>query len=98
VSDERFTRSTNLIESSKGFQVQVLGRAGLLYREDDHVMSISSEVQMPPAGMIVYTASISRWEPPYEREALLDSRKGEIIDNIQRAFEFTGVDVEFSPY
>ena len=45
----------NIVESSDGFSVEVLGRTGLLYREGDRKMFVDSEVLMGPSGMGIYS-------------------------------------------
>jgi hypothetical protein len=84
----------NVIESEEGFSVEVLGRTGLLYTEQLRSMWIDSEV-LATANIAVFTESIRRWNPPYEREPINEDQRDTIIDNIRRAFNWRGTNVLF---
>jgi hypothetical protein len=86
----------NVIESDEGFSVEVLGRAGLRYREPPREMLVDSEVLAGPSGLVVYGHSIRKWEPPYAGEALAEGKRQEILDNIRRAFRYRGLDIQVS--
>ena len=43
-----------------GCTVVVLDRTGLRYREADRSVPIDSEMLVPPAGMVVYAATVTR--------------------------------------
>lgn len=84
----------SVIECDEGFSVQVLGRAGLLYREGERQLYIRSELLLGPTAQVIYTRSIKAWEPPFQQEDIDASKKEQIIDNIRRAFRWTGYEIE----
>ena len=86
---------TNVIESDSGFAVEVLGRTGLLYVENDRKMKIDSEVLMGPRAMVVYLDSISKWLPPHDAVPVDQGARKRIMDNIREAFLFRGAEISF---
>lgn len=82
-----------VIECDEGFSVQVLGRADLLYREGERQLVIESEMLATPSGLVIYTDSIQTWEPPFHHEEIAMAKKAQIIDNIRRAFRWTGYEI-----
>jgi len=52
----------NVVESSEGFYVEVLGRTGIKYVEGLRAVFIDSEVLMGPEGMMVHENSITNWQ------------------------------------
>src|SRR5262245_59271710 len=80
----------NVINSDEGFSVEVLGRTGVLYSEGRKILKINSEVLAGPAGLVIYTNSIIRWEPPDEDELVDTAKRQAIVENIRRAFRFRG--------
>jgi len=86
----------NVIESDEGFSVEVLGRTGVRYSEGGRTLRVDSEVLAGPAGLVIYTASITQWNPPHESEAVDESKRQVIVDNIRRAFRFRGLEIEVS--
>lgn len=85
---------TNVIESDTGFSVEVLGRVGLLYREQGRTMKIDSEVLMGPKAMVVYTDSMTKWLPPFDGEPVDNSVRQRIVENLRSAFRFRGAEIE----
>ena len=73
----------NVIESEKGYSVEVLGRTGLRYTDGGRVLHIDSEVLAGPSGIIIYSQSINT-----------EKDKAKIIENIQAAFKFRGFDIQ----
>jgi hypothetical protein len=84
----------NVIQSDEGFSIEVLGRTGLLYTEEDKSLSIDSEVLAGPSGLVVYKNSIKAWNPPHNNELIVESKRNAIIENIRRAFRFRGLEIE----
>lgn len=84
----------SVIECDEGFSVQVIGRAGLLYREGERQLHVGSELLVGPTGQVIYTKSIKAWEPPFQQDEIDASKKEQIIDNIRRAFRWTGYEIE----
>jgi len=85
---------TNLVASDDGFSVEVLGRTGLTYREGNRSMFVDSEVMAGPSGLLVYSSSIGKWDPPFDSELISEAVKVKIISNIRDAFRFQGYDIE----
>jgi len=83
----------NVIESDKGFSVEVLGRTGLLYREGSKVMRIDSEV-LNSTTIAVIKESVRGWDIPHEHEVIDDGERNRIMDNIIQAFDFKLVKIE----
>jgi hypothetical protein len=77
--------SNNVIESDEGFSVEVLGRVGMLYREGNRSLHISSEVIMGPA-IALFAKSIKEWQSPDGPRAVSGEEKERIVENIRRAF------------
>ena len=77
----------NVITSSEGYSVEVLGRTGLMYSEGKKSMRIDSEV-LNQDEIAVVKSSIMAWSSPHEAEAIDDNKRDTIIENIRRAFVF----------
>ena len=81
-------KESNVIESNEGFCLEVSGRSGLKYRENDKMMLIDSEVTTN--GMAVYVPSIKKWEPPNSEKIITDNKREIILKNIRDALTFWG--------
>ena len=79
----------NLITSDSGFSVEVLGRTGLRYTEDDRTMLIDSQV-LARHGIALYRSSLRRWEPPNDSLPIDEDQRNRIVENIRQAFIFMG--------
>ncbi len=84
----------NVIESSDGYIVEVLGRTGILYKEGDRYIHIDSEVLAGPSGVVVYTDSIKSWCGPNEVVPVDEVDRERIVSNIKAAFRFRGYNIE----
>jgi hypothetical protein len=84
----------NVIESSAGFSVRVLGRTGLRYVEGHRSVSIDSEVLAKPRAIAVFRDSIRAWEDSAGPAQLSDGDRDRIASNIKRAFESCGYEIE----
>lgn len=84
----------NVIESSEGYSVEVLGRTGVIYREGSKTMQIDSEILAGPSGIVIYTDSINSWDEPNDVSRIDDKERERIISNIVDAFKFRGYDIE----
>jgi hypothetical protein len=82
----------NVIESSSGFSVRVLGRTGLRYTERGRSVWIDSEVLATPEPptIAMYKPSMKVWEDPANPEPVTDDERDRIASNIKRAFESCG--------
>jgi hypothetical protein len=89
-----FREKSGVIECDEGFSVQLTGREGLLYWEGERRLFVWSELLMSSNGMVIYTDSIKVWEPPFQNDEINASKKEQIIDNIRRAFRWTGYEIE----
>jgi hypothetical protein len=92
---ERITEpQPNVIESSAGFSVRVLGRTGLRYQEGARSVRIDSEVggTSTPA-IVMYKDSIKYWEG-CDPDKVSDADRDRIADNIKRAFEACGHELQ----
>ena len=83
-----FIPRVNVIESDKGFSIEVLGRTGMKYREGSRSMFIDSEVLSSGHGIAIIPGSIKRWDPPHNSEAVDSRKREEIITNIREALAF----------
>jgi len=86
----------NVIQSTDGFSVEVLGRTGLRYAENGKTLKIDSEVLAGPSGIVVYTDSINHWEEPNHTEPFTGADRQRIIENVRAAFKFRGYDIEIN--
>jgi hypothetical protein len=79
----------NLIVSSTGYSVEVLGLTGIRYTEGDAVYFVDSELLAPPAAIAVFASSVRRWEDP-PGASVEEQERQRVIGNVLRAFEFKG--------
>jgi hypothetical protein len=84
----------NVIESSAGFSVRVLGRTGLRYMEGRRSVCIDSEALAKPGAIALFKDSIRAWEGPDGSEQLSDEDRDRIAKNIKRAFDSCGYELE----
>jgi hypothetical protein len=75
------------VESSAGFVVQIAGRFELQYIEHDHVLSVPIENSLV---VIIYCDRSCRWNPPFEEEEISETKRREILQNIEAALNFMG--------
>lgn len=47
-----------------------------------------------PCGLGVWSDSIKRWKPPYDAEEIDAVKRKVILENIRRAIQFKGDDIE----
>jgi hypothetical protein len=87
-------KQPGIIECNEGFSVQLAGREGLLYQEGERQLFVRSELLMSPSGLVMYTNSINAWEPPFHHDEIDAPKKEQIINNIVRAFRWTGYEIE----
>jgi Immunity protein 74 len=93
--EEHFSEpEPNVIDSSAGFSVKVLGRNGMRYREGRKSVWMNSEVLSKPRAMLLYKNSIKNWESPDDQVQLNDDERNRIVENIKRAFEACGYELQ----
>jgi len=92
--EERFAEpEPNVIESTEGFSVKVLGRTGMRYREGTRSVWIDSEVLAKPKAIAMFKETIRFWEEPEPREVSAKDRD-RITNNVKRAFEACGYELQ----
>ena len=91
--DEHFSEpEPNVIESSTGFSVRVLGRTGMQYTEGERSVWIDSEVLATPRAIAMFKETIRAWEGP-DPGAVSATERDRIAGNIKRAFDACGYDL-----
>jgi hypothetical protein len=88
-----FTPRVNVIESDEGFSAEVLGPDRVLYVEGPRSVHIDSEFLMGPSGLVIYPSSIKRWDSPHSTEMIDKATRERIVENIRRAFRFSGHEI-----
>ena len=88
------TPRSNLIESNSGFSTEVMGMTGMRYVEGGRSMHLDSEVLARPNAIGLWRASVGRWDPPHDAEPVGSDDRIRILENIRRAFESQGQDVD----
>jgi hypothetical protein len=83
----------NVIESTAGFSVRVLGQLDMRYTEGGRSVLISSEVLGKPGAISLHKDSITTWEGD-PAEKVSDADRDRIAENIKRAFEFCGYELQ----
>lgn len=92
--EEHFSEpEPNMIESSAGFSVRVLGRTGMRYTEGERSVWIDSEVLATPRAIAMFKESMQAWEGPGPAEVSAAERD-RITGNIKRAFDACGYDLQ----
>jgi len=92
--EERFSEpEPNVIESTEGFSVKVLGRTGMRYTEGTRSVWIDSEVLAKPRAIAMSKKTIRFWEEP-EPEEVSEKDRDRIANNIKRAFEACGYELQ----
>jgi hypothetical protein len=76
----------NVIASSAGFSIRVLGRTGMRYVEGERSVRIDSEVLAEPRSIVMSKASMRAWEGS-DAEPLSDADRDRVAANIKRAFD-----------
>lgn len=82
-----------VIESDEGFSVEVLDRLTVRYTEGPRTMVINAEVLVGEPAIAIHATSMKRWDPPYHSELIDKAARDRIVDNIRRAFRFTGHEI-----
>lgn len=91
---ERFSEpEPNVIRSSEGFSITVLGRTGLRYTEGERSVWIDSEVLAKPRSITLAKQSVRYWEGSDPGEVSMQDRD-RIVGNVKRAFEALGYELQ----
>lgn len=92
--NEQFSEpEPNVIASTEGFSVKVLGQVGLRYTEGTRSVWIDSEVLAEPRTIAISTKTIRFWEG-LEPGEVRDKDRDRIVNNIKRAFEACGYELQ----
>jgi hypothetical protein len=83
----------NLIESSEGFSIRVLGRTGMRYSEAGRSVWIDSEVLAKPVSIVLVKTSIRFWEGD-DPASVTNGDRDRIAANIKRGFEAFGYELD----
>jgi hypothetical protein len=83
----------NVIESTEGFSVKVLGRTGMRYTEGARSIWIESEVLAKPRAIAMFKETIRVWAGP-EPEEVNEKDRDRIVDNVKRAFQACGYELQ----
>ena len=74
--------------------MEVIGRAGIEYREGTRSMFVDAEVLVAGNGIAVFADSMKGCNFPHDGERVSAEERKRILDNIRRAMEFRGQPVE----
>jgi hypothetical protein len=83
----------NVITSDEGFSVEIMGRTGIQYQDCNSIVAVDGEALAGPAGFMIYRESV-RIIGPSKHMEIKEAERDVIIENIRRAFEFRGFDIE----
>jgi len=83
----------NVIASTEGFSVKVLGRTGMRYTEGTRSVWIDSEVLARPRAVAMAKGTIRFWEGP-EPDVVSEKDRDRIANNVKRAFEACGYELQ----
>jgi hypothetical protein len=93
VVEEFLEPEPNVIESSEGFSIRVLGLTGIRYSEGARSVWIDSEVLAKPGTIALAKSSIRFWEGE-DSDEVSDSERDRVAANIKRAFDACGYQLE----
>src|SRR4051794_17895141 len=87
VPAEEFTEpEPNVITSTEGYSVRVLGQTGMRYSEGERSVWIDSEVLAEPDSIVINPTTMRAWEGP-NPEPVKASDRARVVANIKRAFD-----------
>jgi hypothetical protein len=81
------TPKTNVVESSLGYSVEVLGRLGMIYRQGGRSVAIDSEL-LTTESIEIFASSIKTWESAEGSKPVSPEERERIVARIRRAMEF----------
>jgi hypothetical protein len=74
------------IISDEGFEVQLIGRGSIIYKERKKKLKIGSEWLHGRTDYYwILSDSIRKWEPPFDNDLIDSNKKEEILENIKGA-------------
>src|SRR5262245_40870205 len=82
----------NIIQSENGFSVTVLagGQNGIIYREENRVILVLSDMATWPTGYVIYKNSIKEWSWAESSNVIDSTTRDRIINSLLEAFSFQG--------
>lgn len=91
---EEFTEpEPNVITSTEGFSVRVLGRTGMRYIEGRRSVWIDSEVLATPGAIMLNPSSMRAWQGP-DTEPVTAGERERVVENVRRAFQVCGYELD----
>lgn len=78
----------NSAQNNTGFLVKIDTKNSLRYKEERHELIIEIEILLDRYDFVIYTSSITHWQPPYENEVIAKEKKQQIIQRICDALDF----------
>lgn len=72
---------TSLVQQESS-RVKLRGRSGVEYAEGNRKLNIGSEFLSGDAGIVIYSDSITSWDPPHDNESLAESDLVRIKANV----------------
>ena len=85
----------NVIENDSGFSIEILGRTGMEYREENKVMFIDSEIAMTDVPTVaIWKDRIRAWNPPHDSEEITEEKRMQILKRICAALKWRNTQVE----
>lgn len=81
--------SPNIFENTEGVSVEILGRWGIRYSENEKTVNVQSEILVTPQ-IAIYVGSICKWD---NGDAIDEAMRNRIIKNIRDAVRSQGEDL-----
>ena len=92
----RFTKvGPNKVLSDQGFVLWMRNPFNLHYFEGEREIVLPGEMLTGEKQLLVSVSTIKSWKPPFEKEAVSQPKKDQIVANIAAALNFLGVKHEF---
>ncbi|RPI75903.1 MAG: hypothetical protein EHM45_14265 [Desulfobacteraceae bacterium] len=78
----------------KEFEVQIVGRGSIIYKEGEKKLNVASEWLESTHHYWIISDSIRKWEPPFDNELVDYNKKVQIIENIKKALSHINASVD----
>jgi hypothetical protein len=91
---KQFTKiNESEVACSEGFRVKFTHNK-LTYKEGKRAISIDVEHEVAPYKLVVFTGTLRDWHPPFSLETVSKENKVQIMERIESALRFLGIDFE----
>jgi len=90
-----FTKLGNQWVRHTDFEVSVIDKDFMLYREGNHSVKIYKEAAFEPYRLSISLSEIKFWDEPYSSVAITDNEKEQMRINIEAAWAFLDTPTEF---